>query len=113
MTLREARRLALSLPGALERPHFDMTSFRVRDRIFATAPPDGAHLQVFVDEGEVRAAVADDPAAFEELWWGRRLAGVRVVLAAADADRAGGLLIEAWGRRAPRRAVAAFDADRA
>ena len=111
MTLEDARRLALSLPGAEERPHFEMTSFRVRNRIFATGPPGGDRLHVFVDEGEVWAAVADDPAAFAELRWGTRLAGLRVALAAADPDRVYELLVEAWRRRAPKRAVAAFDAD--
>jgi len=30
------RQLALSLPGAIELPHFDLTSFRVNKKIFAT-----------------------------------------------------------------------------
>jgi hypothetical protein len=30
------RSLALSLPGAIEAPHFEKTSFRVQNRIFAT-----------------------------------------------------------------------------
>lgn len=44
----QARRFALSLPEATEEPHFDKASFRVRGRIFATVPPDGQHLHVFV-----------------------------------------------------------------
>jgi hypothetical protein len=111
VTLADARRLALSLPETAERPHFAMTSFRVRDRIFATAPPDGSRLHVFVDEGEVRAAVAEDPGRFQELRWGRRLAGLRIDLPAAEPQRVYELLVEAWRRRAPRRLVAAFDAD--
>ncbi len=42
MELEEVRPLGLSLPGATEEPHFEMASFRVRGRIFATLPPDGA-----------------------------------------------------------------------
>ena len=45
------RAFALSLPATTEEPHFDMSSFRVRGKIFATVPPDGEHLHVFVDEG--------------------------------------------------------------
>lgn len=30
------RRLAAALPGAIEHPHFDKSSFRVKKRIFAT-----------------------------------------------------------------------------
>jgi len=86
-----------------------MTSFRVRRRIFATVPPDDAHLHVFVDENDSRAAVAENPVAFEELWWGRRLRGVRVNLAAADADRVCELLEDAWRKKAPRRLAVAHD----
>jgi YjbR len=81
--LERARRFALSLPGASEEPHFDMASFRVHGKIFATVPPDGSHLHVFVDEGEVEACVAEQPAAFEPLLWGGKRRGLRVRLAAA------------------------------
>jgi hypothetical protein len=87
-----------------------MSSFRVRRKIFATVPPDDAHLHVFVDEAETCAAVAESPTAFEELWWGTQLRGVRVNLAAADADRVSELLEEAWRKRAPRGLVVAHDA---
>jgi hypothetical protein len=107
--LEGARRFALSLPGATEEPHFDMASFRVRGKIFATAPPDGEHLHVFVDEGEVHAAVAEDPAAFEPLMWGLRLRGLRVRLAAAGQDRVEELLEESWRRKAPARLAAGWE----
>ena len=67
--LAEARRLALSLPEVTEEPHFDMTSFRVRGKIFVTVPPEGTRLHVFVDPVEVEAYVPQDPAAFEPLHW--------------------------------------------
>jgi hypothetical protein len=47
MKLIDARRLAMSLPPVTEEPHFTYTSFRVKGKIFATAPPDGEHLHVF------------------------------------------------------------------
>jgi len=108
--LERARRFCLSLPETSEEPHFDMSSFRVRRKIFATVPPDNAHLHVFVDEAETLAAVAEHPTAFEELWWGKQLRGVRVNLAAADADRVSELLEEAWRKRAPKGLVVAHDA---
>src|SRR5437763_6968190 len=110
MELAEARTHALSLPETTEQPHFDMASFRVRGKIFATVPPDGDRLHVFVDADEVHASVAEDPAAYEELWWGKKLSGLRVNLAVADVDRVAELLTEAWRRKAPKRGVAAFDA---
>jgi hypothetical protein len=107
-----ARAFALSLPGSTEEPHFDMSSFRVRGKIFATVPPDDEHLHVFVDEGEVRAAVADDPAAFEPLLWGQRQRGLRIRIATAPNDRIAELLEESWRRRAPARLAAERDAER-
>jgi hypothetical protein len=104
--LERARRFALSLPGTTEEPHFAMSSFRVRGKIFATVPPGGQYLHVFVDEGEAHAAVAEDPAAFELLLWGQRVRGLRVRLDAAGLDRTEELLTESWRRKAPARLVA-------
>ncbi|MDR7466128.1 MAG: MmcQ/YjbR family DNA-binding protein [Armatimonadota bacterium] len=50
MKIDRVRRFALSLPEATEEPHSDKSSFRVKGKIFATVPPDGRHLHVFVDE---------------------------------------------------------------
>src|SRR5689334_20709384 len=110
--LDSARAFALSLPGATEAPHFDMSSFRVRGKIFATVPPDDEYLHVFVDEGEVHAAVAEDPAAFEPLLWGQQLRGLRIRIAAAPDHRIAELLEESWRRRAPARLAAERDAER-
>jgi hypothetical protein len=110
--LDSARSFALSLPGATEEPHFDMSSFRVRGKIFATVPPGEEHLHVFVEEGEVHAAVAEDPAAFEPLLWGQRLRGLRIQVAAAPARRIAELLEESWRRKAPARLAAEWDARR-
>jgi hypothetical protein len=107
-----ARRFAMSLPGATEQPHHDMSSFRVAGKIFATVPPDEARLHVFVDEPGIAASVAEDPCAFEPLLWGNAVRGLRVLLAAAPSGRVEELLAEAWRRRAPQRLVADFDAAR-
>ena len=110
--LESARAFALSLPATTEEPHFNMASFRVRGKIFATVPPDDEHLHVFVGEGEVHAAVAEDPAAFEPLMWGQRLRGLRIRIAAAPGDRMAELLEESWRRKAPARLTAEWDARR-
>ena len=70
------------------------------------------HLHVFVDEGEVRAAVAEDPAAFEPLLWGQRLRGLRIRIAVAPAHRIAELLEESWRRKAPARLATEWDARR-
>ena len=112
MTRVQARRFALSLPEATELPHFELWSFRVRGKIFATVTPDGHHLHVFVDSDGVRTATGSDPAAYEELWWGKKLAGVRVTLAAAKPAAVNELLESSWRRKAPKGVVKAFDSGR-
>jgi hypothetical protein len=103
-----AHAFARSLPEVIEQDHHGIPSFRVRGRIFATVP-DEDHLRVMVDEGEIRASVAEDPEAFAELWWGKRLSCVVVDLRRAPDDQVRELLIEAWRRRAPKRLVRAFE----
>jgi hypothetical protein len=103
--LGQARRFALSLPGASEEPHFDLTSFRVNGKIFATVPPDEAHLHVFVGEDEVAAGLAEDASAYEPLRWGKQIRGLRILLAAAPDDRVAELLTESWRRKAPKRLI--------
>lgn len=102
MKLGDARRVALSLPEAVEKPHHGIPSFRVGDKIFATVP-DREHLHVMVGRDETDMAVSAEPRAYEELRWGERLAGVRVNLAVANVGLLTLLLSEAWRRKAPRR----------
>lgn len=102
MTSREARELALALPEAREQDHHGRPSFRVNGKIFATLW-DEEHLNVMLDEGGIVQAVQKHPRACEEVWWGKRLAAVRVRLAAADPKTLRQMLGEAWELRAPKR----------
>jgi hypothetical protein len=103
-TLAQARALALGLPEATEQDHHGMCSFRVKGKIFATVPDD-SHLRVMVDEMEIRAAVAENPNACQEFYWGKRLACVIVDLGAAPPALVRELLSEAWARKAPKTLV--------
>ena len=103
------RRLALELPESTEAPHHDMTSFRVAGKIFATLPPGTGRLHVFLPEDEVAAYCAEFPVAVEELWWGKRLRGCRVVLRRADRALVRELLNESWRRKAPKKVLGAYD----
>jgi hypothetical protein len=100
------RKLALAFPEATEQPHHDMTSFRVRGKIFATMPPEGGRLHVFLAEDEVASYCAEFPSAIEELWWGKKLSGCRVVLRNADRALVRELLAESWRRKAPKALLA-------
>ena len=104
----EAVRLtALSLPGAIERDHHGIPSFRVSNKIFATLPAPGL-LRVFVDEESVRAAVAEHPTVCSEVRWGQKLAGVEFDLAGAPGRLVAEYLTDAWSTRASRTQRAAL-----
>jgi hypothetical protein len=98
----QARELALALPEAVEQDHHGRPSFRVAGRIFATQW-DEEHLNVMLDEGGIRSAVHADPDTFEEIWWGKRLAAVRVDLRRIELSTLESVLEEAWELRAPKR----------
>jgi hypothetical protein len=95
-----ARRLALALPEVVEADHHGRPSFRVAGRIIATIP-DGGNLNVMVDDDVAHVAASAGSDAVELLWWGRRVSGVRIDLAAAPEDLVADLLEQAWRRRAP------------
>ncbi|HUC04732.1 MAG TPA: MmcQ/YjbR family DNA-binding protein [Acidimicrobiales bacterium] len=99
----QVRRLALALPEASEEPHFELTSFRVRGKIFATMPPEGGRVHVFVAPSDVEGYCAEYPAIVEELLWGAKVRGVRVELRSAPAALLRELLTEAWMGKAPAR----------
>ena len=99
-TLAEARAIALGLPGAEERDHHGRPSFRVSGRIFATLW-DSEHMNVMLDEPGIRTYAAREGDVFEAVWWGRRLAALRVRLAGTEADELRELLTDAWEGKAP------------
>ena len=98
----QARRLALALPEAVEQDHHGRPSFRVEGKIFATQW-DEDHLNVMLDKDGILTAVQRAPKTCEAVWWGKRLAAVRVDLRRVDSEMLVDLLEDAWERRAPRR----------
>jgi hypothetical protein len=105
VNIREVRRFALTLPEATEQPHFHLTSFRVKGKIFATLAPDGSYMNVFVDDAHREIMVAVDPKAYETLKWGK-IGYLHVHLAAAKAADVKTLLRAAWERKAPKKLLA-------
>jgi hypothetical protein len=72
-TAKDFRRIALSLEGTMEAPHFDRTAFKVR-RIYATLAPDGrtANLMLTPDEQALKCEVAPDAFSRIPNAWGER-----------------------------------------
>jgi hypothetical protein len=97
--------LALALPETTEEPHFHLSSFRVKGKIFATVAPDGSFMNVFVDDAQREVMVAVAPKAYESLKWGKT-AYLHVHLGAAKANDVKALLRSAWERKAPKKLLA-------
>lgn len=103
----DLRRIALSLEGTSEAPHFDRVAFKVR-RIYATLAPDKktANLMLTPDEQEFKCMLA--PEAFTPVpnAWGRNGA-TTVVLAKIGTAELRAALEMAWRHAVetkPRRA---------
>ena len=117
MRVDDVRALALALPGTTEQPHFELTSFRVGTKIFATLPPGQDAVHVFVADELAQAVAQEHPETVELLWWGNRLSGVRIRLTPPVGahqtelvtELLTELLTEAWRRKAPRALVAEHD----
>jgi len=72
-TARDFRRIALSLEGTTEAPHFERTAFKVH-RIYATLALDGrtANLMLTPDEQALKCEVAPDAFSPIPNAWGAR-----------------------------------------
>ncbi len=103
MEFEQIRAYALGLPKVTEEPHFSLTSFRIRGKIFLTAPPDRKSVNIFVEEADRERALAIDPVAFEKLWWGANVMGLKVHIARVDPVLIFELLKLSWFRKAPNR----------
>jgi len=103
MKFEQVRKLALALPDVTEAPHHHLLSFRVQGKIFATVPPERTHVHIFVDEHQSRAWADQEPATYEALMWGQKLAGLRVTLSSAKSADVGALLRESYDRKLPRK----------
>jgi hypothetical protein len=99
MQFDDALAAVLALPGTFEADHHGRRSFRVGDgKVLVTVPQDGV-LNVMVDDDLARSA-AGAPGV-DLLWWGQRLSGVRVEVAAVDPALLEELIEAAWRRRTP------------
>jgi|HubBroStandDraft_1064217.scaffolds.fasta_scaffold225224_2 hypothetical protein len=90
------RRIALSLEGVAEYPHFDRRAFKARVT-FATLAPDEltANIKFAPDEQALKCAVAPDAFALLENAWGRR-GWTRATLAALSEPELRAALEMAW-----------------
>lgn len=102
------RAVALSLPEAVEQPHFERASFRVRNRIFATLRDSDGQAVLKLPPEEQAALVAMHPAVYAITPWGHQ-GWTSVDLGRADPGELRELIVEAWRGVAPKRLVATHD----
>jgi hypothetical protein len=100
-TAKDLRRIALSLAGTTEAPHFDRMAFKVK-RIYATLAPGGrtANLRFTPDEQELKCMVAPDAFAPVPNAWGRQGA-TTVTLSKLKAAELKNALEMAWRHAVP------------
>ena len=108
----QMRKLALALPEAEERSHFGQPDFRVRGKIFAGISPDGGRGTLKLSP-EMQATLLDARAeAFSPCAgaWGRS-GWTYVKLAKAKPAELRFLLEQSWRLVAPKKLVAAREAE--
>ena len=103
------RKLALTLPDAVELETWGNATFRVRNKIFAMFSEGNREVWIKSTHDEQRALVAMEPGTYfvppyvgPSGWVGARIAK-------ADRGEIEELLIEAWRMTATKRAVKAYD----
>ncbi len=105
MTAADFRRIALSMPEAVESSHFGNADFRVGGKIFATLALEKEGYGVLLLTPEQQAGmVEDEPKVFSPVpgGWGRK-GSTRVRLASVAPDILEAALGMAWRRKAPKR----------
>ncbi|HEY6255687.1 MAG TPA: MmcQ/YjbR family DNA-binding protein [Xanthobacteraceae bacterium] len=114
MTPKEFRRMALSMPEAIEASHMGHPDFRVGKKIFATMGyPDAASAMVKLTPEQQSVLVAAEPEIFVPVpgGWGRT-GSTNVRLKAADAKTLKSALVTAWRNIAPTSLVQGKDGGR-
>jgi len=110
MTAGQFRKLALSLPEAVEAAHMGHPDFRVGGKIFATLGPDEKWEMAKLTPEEQSALVGSEPDVFHPASgaWGNRGSTI-VRLREAKALTVRHALLAAWRNTAPKKLVEQFD----
>ena len=113
LSVDELRRLALSLPYASEKPHFDRAGFRVdvpKGKMFCTLLEAQATANVFLSVDEQLMLVEAEPGIFSRVpnKWGEKGA-TTLALGNCDEATAKSALVMSWRHAAPVRLHDALD----
>jgi len=103
------RELALSLPEATEKEAWGYPTFRVRNKMFASAASDGSTATVKSTLDEQRALTQMDPETFKVPAYVGKHGWIGIALDRVDPDELRELTVEAWRMTAPKRLVRVWD----
>jgi hypothetical protein len=105
----DVRRIALSMPEAEEKAHFDRPDFRVKNKIFATIWPSKNRAVVKLSLADQSALVAMDPKTFSV--HSRSHPGwTNVHLKHITKGQFRNVVQTAWRNVAPKKLVASYEA---
>ena len=100
LTHADVRRLALTLPEAIESSHMGTPDFRVRNRIFATIPPSlPGQVNLKIVPANLDALVRHAPGTYRDVWGGRWLGATLADISRPELRE---LLWDAWRLAAPK-----------
>jgi hypothetical protein len=103
------RELVLCLPETIEKETWGHPTFRVRNKMFATAAADLSTGTVKSTLDEQRALTQMDPETFKVPAYVGKYGWIAIVLDRVDHDELRELTIEAWRMTAPKRLVRSWD----
>lgn len=112
ITSEMVRRYALSLPGAQEQDHWEKPSFRVGGKIFAVLREAEGNLLVKTSPDARMELTALEPEIYSLPPTFQNTNYMLVRMALIGPGEMERLLEQAWRCVAPKRAIAAFDAER-
>ncbi|KQX67834.1 MULTISPECIES: MmcQ/YjbR family DNA-binding protein [unclassified Streptomyces] len=105
----DVRRIALSLPDTTEKISWNMPTFRVAGKMFATLPEEETSLAVRCPKEERDELVLAEPGKFWIADHEAQFAWVRARLAALeDEDELRDILADSWRQAAPTRLLDAY-----
>ncbi|MET7656211.1 MULTISPECIES: MmcQ/YjbR family DNA-binding protein [unclassified Streptomyces] len=105
----DVRRIALSLPDTTEKTSWNMPTFRVAGKMFATLPEEETSLAVRCPKEERDELVLAEPGKFWIAGHEAQFAWVRARLAALeDEDELRDILADSWRQAAPTRLLEAY-----
>lgn len=112
VTEEDVRRVALSLPGSIERPYNRLPSFRVRNNLFLRIHelPDAFFVRCASVE-ERNELLSAEPGKFFITPHYDGYPGFLVRLSQVDLDEMTEIVTESWRLSAPKRLLAAYDAE--